>query len=321
MRACGGAQAGLGFLLDPLACTYNPARDASALCNGEAGEAGIQGANTQGTCLSLKEAQTINKIWYGMTSDGSSPDPALDNGRTGSLSSSRGQLWWGLTRGTDLTALAGDQAPFPIASQVVALSLQNPRIAQKGMFTNATGLAEDGWKALTHADLTTAYERGLAMQAPFAHINTDSPDLSSLRDRGAKVLSYHGLSDQLIAPQGSLYYFDRLVQHMGGADKVQSFNRLFFIPGLGHSGLFNQTASIGVNAVMTPASAVPLPQPATGRDELFNALRDWVEKGIAPERIDLTAASGTLSMPICAHPKKAQLSSANPSAASSYVCR
>ena len=321
LRSCGGAQANWGFLHDPLACAYNPARDAAALCNGEIGEAAVKGANTQGTCLSLKEAQAINKIWYGMTRDGGAPDPAQDNGRTGSPASSRGQLWWGPTRGTDLTALAGDQAPFPIASQVVALSLQNPRIAQKGMFANATGNADDGWKTLNYADLAAAFERGLAMQASFSDINTDSTDLSTLRDRGAKVLSYHGLSDQLIMPQGSLNYFDRLALRMGGVDKVQHFNRLFFIPGLGHSGLFNQTASIGLNGLMTPTSAVPLPQPATGRDEMFNALRDWVEKGIAPERIELSAASGNLSLPVCAHPKKPVLTGANPNAGASYTCR
>ena len=321
LRACGGAQASWGFLHDPLACTYNPARDAAALCKGDTGEAGVQGASTQGTCLSLKEAQAINKIWYGQTRDGRAPDPALDSGRIGRLSASQGQLWWGQTRGTDLTALSGEQAPFPIASQVVALSLGNPRIAQKGMFTNATGNAEDGWKALKYADLAAAYERGLAMQAALSDINTDSPDLSKLRDRGAKVLSYHGLSDQLIMPQGSLNYFDRLAQTMGGVDKVQAFNRLFFIPGLGHAGLFNQTASIGLNGAVTPVSAVPLPQPATGRDELFNALRSWVEKGIAPERIDLAAASGSLSLPICPHPKKPVLTGGNPSAAASYTCR
>ncbi|RJP68421.1 MAG: tannase/feruloyl esterase family alpha/beta hydrolase [Comamonadaceae bacterium] len=321
LRSCGGAQANWGFLLDPLACTYNPARDPAALCAGEAGEAGVQGTNAQGTCLGLKEAQALNKIWYGMTRDGSAPDPAQDNGRTGSLAAQRGQLWWGLTRGTDLTALAGEKEPFPIASQVVALSLQNPRIAQKGMFSNATGNAEDGWKALSYSDLVSAYERGLAMQARFSHINTDSPDLSGLRDRGAKVLSYHGLSDQLIMPQGSLNYFDRLVQHMGGVDKVQTFNRLFFIPGLGHTGAFGGTASVGLDGAITPPSAVPLPQPATGRDELFNALRNWVEKGIAPERIELTAASGHLSLPICSHPKKAVLTGANPNVASSYTCR
>lgn len=321
LRGCGGAQAGWGFLLDPLACRYNPARDTAALCRGEVGEAGVQGTSPEANCLSLKEAQALNKIWYGMTRDGSVPDPAQDNGRTGGLAAQRGQLWWGLTRGTDLSALAGEKEPFPIASQVVALSLQNPRIAQKGMFSNATGNADDGWKSLGYAELVTAYERGLAMQAQLADINTDAPDLSAVRDRGAKVLSYHGLSDQLIAPQGSLNYFDRLAQRMGGADTVQAFNRLFFIPGLGHTSAFNATAAIGLSGATTPATAVPLPQPATGRDELFNALRAWVEKGVAPERIELSAAAGGLSLPICAHPKKPALSGSNPNEAASYTCR
>lgn len=321
LRACGGTQANWGFLMDPLACTYNPTKDPAALCRNEVGEGGVQGINAQATCLSLKEAQALNKIWYGMTRDGSAPDPAKDNGRMPSTSQSSGQLWWGLTRGTDLTALAGEKEPFPISSQVVALSLQNPRLAQKGMFTNATGNAEDGWKSLTYADLVRAYERGLEMQPQFADINTDSTDLKGLRDKGAKVLSYHGLSDQLIMPQGSLNYFDRLAQRMGGVEAIQSFNRLFLIPGLGHSGLFNSTASIGLDGVTTPVAAVPLPQPATGRDELFTALRNWVERGIAPERIELKAASGQLSLPICSHPKKPVLTGTSPTEASSYACR
>ena len=320
LQSCGGANAAWGFLLDPLACTYTPERDAKALCSGVAGVGGVQGSNAQATCLSLKEAQALTKIWYGQTRDGSAPDPAVDNGRTGSLAAQRGQLWWGLTRGTDLSALAG-QAPFPIATQVVALSLQNPRIVQKGMFSNATGNADDGWKALSYADLVNAHDKGLAMQAQFANINTDSPDLSVLRDRGAKVLSYHGLSDQLIAPQGSLNYFDRVAQQMGGVEKIQAFNRLFLIAGMGHSGAFNLTASIDAKGAVTPAAAVPLPQGPAGRDELFNALRVWVEKGVAPERVDLIAANGTLSLPICAHPKKPVQTGVNPNAASSYTCR
>ncbi|MEN9543764.1 MAG: hypothetical protein RLZZ598_597 [Pseudomonadota bacterium] len=321
LRACGGAQAGWGFLLDPLACTYDPSQDAAALCATERTSSGVPGTSAEATCLSAGEARAINKIWYGMTRDGGAPQPEVDNGRTGTLAAQHRQLWWGLTRGTDLTALAGEQAPFPIASQMAALSLQNPRIAQKGMLANATANADDGWRALSYADLANAFDKGLALQAAFADINTDAVDLSALRDRGAKVLSYHGLSDQLIMPQGSLQYFDRLAERMGGPARVREFNRLFFIPGMGHSGAFNLTASIGPDGKVTAPTAVPLPQPATGRDELFEALRAWVEKGVAPERFDLTSADGKLSLPLCEHPRKAVLTGANPNAAGSYVCR
>lgn len=321
LRACGGDLSRWGFLLDPLACAYDPAQDPAALCTNEKTASGAAGTDREPTCLSQREAQALSKIWYGMTRDGQAPAPREDNGGTGSLALSRGQLWWGLTRGTDLTALAGDKAPFPIASQVVAISMLNPRLAQKGMLTNATGQAEDGWRALGYADLVTAYERGLAQQAQLADINTDSPDLTAFRDRGGKVLSYHGLSDQLIMPQGSLNYIDRLAQRMGGMDRVREFNRLFFIAGMGHSGSFNLTASIGLDGKPTAAGQVPLPQSSVGRDELFEALRAWVEKGVAPQRIDLVAASGALSLPTCAYPQRPQRTGASADSAQSYVCR
>jgi hypothetical protein len=62
---------GLGFLLDPFACDYNPARDADTLCVGVADE-GVIGRNSDpATCMNLKEANALNRIWYGATSDGS----------------------------------------------------------------------------------------------------------------------------------------------------------------------------------------------------------------------------------------------------------
>lgn len=321
MRSCGGAQANWGFLLDPLSCKYDPTRDAAALCVGVAGEGGVQGASREASCLNLKEAQAYNKIWYGLTRDGSAPSPAQDNGGSGRLAAGGNQLWWGLTRGTDLTSLAGQQAPFPIASQLAAMSLGNLSIAQKGFLTHPAGNGDDAWKAMTYTQLAQAFDRGLQLQSAYADINTDSVDLSKLRDRGAKVLSYHGLSDNLIMPQGSLQYFDRLAANMGGVEKVQAFNRLFFIAGHGHAGLFNLSASVGVDGKVISPATVPLPQPATGRDELFNALRDWVEKGYAPERLDLVAADGSKSLPICSHPRKPVFTGSNPNAASSYTCR
>ena len=71
-RAVGACdKAGLGFLLDPFSCDYNPASDADMLCTGVAGE-GVTGSNADAaTCMSLKEANALNKIWFGVTPDGS----------------------------------------------------------------------------------------------------------------------------------------------------------------------------------------------------------------------------------------------------------
>ena len=75
--------AGLGFLLDPFACNYNPARDAAALCAGAAGD-GVTGSNPDAaTCMSAKEAMALNRIWYGATPDGSFDAAQTPDSRSG----------------------------------------------------------------------------------------------------------------------------------------------------------------------------------------------------------------------------------------------
>ena len=68
---------GLGFILDPLQCRYDPTRDAQALCAGVAGN-GVVGASADVNCVSLAEAQAVNRMWYGQTA-GSYVDPQVDN--------------------------------------------------------------------------------------------------------------------------------------------------------------------------------------------------------------------------------------------------
>lgn len=53
---------------------------------------------------------------------------------------------------------------------------------------------------------------------------------------------------------------------MGGAEAVQSFFRLYLVPGFTHSGR------------QEGAPSVPVPQPASGRDEMFTALQAWMER-------------------------------------------
>jgi feruloyl esterase len=110
---------------------------------------------------------------------------------------------------------------------------------------------------------------------------------------------------------------------MGGVQALQQFNRLYFIPGLAHDSSFSRAGSIDpATGAPTSADKVPLPQPASGRDELFNALRRWVEQGVAPERIEVSSRNGAVSMPLCLHPTKATHDGSGPlTAASSYSCR
>lgn len=292
----------LGYIIDPLACRYDPALDTSVLCTGAGG------TNATAGCVTAVQAQAFNKIWYGQTPDGSVPSPAIDNG-TG-ITTSPNQKWYGLTRGTALNALTGVN-PFGVATDQVALSLQNPRIAQPS-FINAQANGENGWRNLTYAELNTAWDLGVALQPRFAEINTDNPNLSAFRDRGGKILSYHGLADTLVPPQGTIHYYNRVANTMGGLTAVQNFYRLYMIPGMGH-GFSNGSA--------VPA-AVPLPTNA----QLYQMLTDWVERGIAPPaRLDLSSPTSTafptaVSRPICLFPLKPTYTGGPATTASSFTC-
>ena len=306
IHACGGAA--LGFLTDPYSCRYDPSKDASALCVGAAGSGGVIGKNSDAaSCLKPAEAALINKIWYGQTSSGTAPDPALDNASGPNLSGSD-QLWFGLTRGTDLSGLAG-ASEFPIASDQVGLEMQNPALAS-AFFMNTKGNGANQWKNLGYSDLTLAAFQGLALQPEFSNINTDNPDLSAFKARHGKMILYHGLVDNLIAPQGSDNYYHRVMSRMGGLSVVQTFFRHYHIPGLSHAGLFQGPSNF------------PAPQSALGRDEMFQALQTWVEQGTAPASIKVTSPDGTVSMPLCVYPQKVKHSGSNlVTTTDSYSCQ
>ncbi|HSW07627.1 MAG TPA: tannase/feruloyl esterase family alpha/beta hydrolase [Aquabacterium sp.] len=307
----------LGFLIDPSQCRYDPTMDASVLCQADGG------SNTTSACVTPAQARAANKIWYGMTADGSVPSPAQDNGWAAAPTGA--QRWYGLTRGTSFygqwfvdvaglppsftLALASPVSAFTIATDQVALELQNSRLAGAN-FRNAGGNGIDGWKSLSYAQLNNAFDIGVALQPQFGRINTDNPDLSAFKSRGGKMITVHGLNDELIFPQGSIHYYDRVAAQLGGLAAVQSFYKLYLIPGMGH-GSFNGTANPDANP------------PVPGHGQVYALLTDWVEKGIAPDRVDLSSpipVPVAKSLPMCAYPKKATYISGDPFVAASYVC-
>ncbi|TMG93562.1 MAG: tannase/feruloyl esterase family alpha/beta hydrolase [Betaproteobacteria bacterium] len=109
---------------------------------------------------------------------------------------------------------------------------------------------------------------------------SDNPNLATFRDHGGKVVMWHGFADQLIVPQGTIEYYDAVTQALGGGyAQTQQFARLFMAPGVGHCG----------------GGSGPQPQ------ALFDAVVNWVEHGVAPDRIlaSKAVAGGTQ---ICPYP-------------------
>ncbi len=299
----------LNYIKDPSQCRYDPTTDPAVLCVASGG------TNATTSCVSTLQANAMNKIWYGQTRDGTAPAPATDN--SWSLVLPTNQLWYGLTRGASLAGLAG-ATPFTISTDQVALELQNPTLATPS-FVNATGNGADGWKALSYAQLANAYDRGIALQTLFANINTDTPDLTVFRDGGRKLLMYHGLADVLIAPQGSVQYYNRVAGAMGGIGAIQSFYRFYLVPGMTH-GLGNGSSNTSANPPL-PAGAVA----ATGYSQLYGVLTDWVEKGIAPNRLEIASPITTTfptanTAPLCLYPLKATYTSGDPNVSASYAC-
>lgn len=335
----------VGLLLDPQSCRYDPTKDQAAIC---ATSTLIDGT-TSGTnanaasCLTLAEAKTVNKIWYGMTRDGRYTDPAVDVGNGKSINVGNQQVWYGFARGTLLaggfpTLLAansvnGNAAPLTIGAEFIALTLDNPRIATPN-FYNRTGSGADEWKSLTYPLYTAAYDLALQWNdLRFANVDTDNPDLSGLRDSGHKIIHYHGLADSAIMPQGSINYQERAAAVMGGFAELQKFARFYAIPGLAHTSSFNFSGQYDKNdpSKMLSANLVPLPQGSNnpvdqtkpGRDELFKALMNWVENGVAPGSIEVASLDGSVKMPLCVYPARivVKAGATDLKAAASYECR
>ena len=200
-----------GLIGDPSRCTYDP----RALVGTEIG----------GSPFTEADADVVRKIWEG---------PRAQDGTF---------LWYGLSRGADLTALGGPK-PFPIPMDWVRYFLvQDPK-----------------WDVsnLTPAEFERLFRQSLEEYG--AVFGTDNPDLSRFRDHGGKIIIMHGQADQLIMTEGTVDYYRRVLQQMGGRNKVTQFARLFLIPGAGHGN-----GGVGNGAV--------------------DAIVRWVEEGVPPDRL------------------------------------
>jgi feruloyl esterase len=145
------------------------------------------------------------------------------------------------------------------------------------------------WKTFDFA-AEAGHQAFLKAESRFAPIlNATNPDLREFRKRGGKLLQFHGWNDQLIAPQNSIDYYESVLSFLGGKDRktalpdVQTFYRLFMAPGMAHC-----SGGTGPNSF-----------------DMQAALEQWVERGVAPERIVATRSiNGVVdrSRPLCPYP-------------------
>lgn len=181
------------------------------------------------------DADAIRKIWEG---------PRTQDGTF---------LWYGITRGSELFNTAGTVGS-PLTGKPFGISLDYIRYF----------LLQDpkwDWTTGTPAKYEQLWRQSAEQYR--AVLGTDNPDLAPFRDRGGKLIILHGLADQLIPPGGTIDYYQRVQQQMGGAEKTAQFARLFLVPGVDHGF----------------RGAGPTPT-----DQIAAIIR-WVEEGQPPEKL------------------------------------
>jgi feruloyl esterase len=168
------------------------------------------------------------------------------------------------------------------------------------------------WNVLT-ANVDEALK--LSREKSAADLDSTNPDLQPFAARGAKLILYHGWNDQAISPWNTIAYYKQVQQTMG-AQKADSFTRLYMIPGMEHCFGGPGATAFGQFGIGTAKG------PSNG---LFDSLQDWVEKGAPDESVFATKFDGAMkpvmTRPLCAYPAVATYSgTGDPMDAANFAC-
>ena len=200
--------------------------------------AALVGTKVGGSVFTATDAEVISAIWTG---------PRSHDGKF---------LWWGPPRGAELSVLADSGGTPPSGKPF-----------QEGLDWFRFFLALDprwDWTTLSRSQFELLFEQSIEEYAGL--YGGDEADLSGLRDHGGKLLIIHGWADQIVPPQNSVAYYQRVARRMGGSGQIEPFMRLFMVPGADHGF----------------STDVPMP----AMREMVAAILNWVEHGQAPERLD-----------------------------------
>jgi Tannase and feruloyl esterase len=289
-----------GIIDDPRTCTFNA----------KANICGQAGAPAAPNCLTPAEADAVNVMWDG---------PRNDSGK---------RIWFPIDRGTDFCGLGflgwDCNAPFALAPVQFGWDLADPAYYNAGVFPTSypgfwgnvalNSTTQPAGAATTYAAVAQAGSNRVA------DLTDTFDDLDAFKARGGKMITVVGANDALIMPRGVINYYRLMAARYADDDRfadrsdddsfhgsfdrfrgVQKFYRLFHAPGVNHCGL----------GILNHSSLGPWPQ--SGAD--FNAVINWVEKGVAPSQVIGSgntaipafnpASPTTLTRPLCPYPQTA----------------
>lgn len=277
-----------GLVQDVAACqgAFNLQRDVPT-CSGA----------RDGSCLSAAQKTAIGKIFSGPTTSSGAliySSFPYDSGVSGS-----GIPFWEFT------------APLALDSGAVGLIFKVPP-------ENATGFNGPAFTLGANIDTLVAQitaTNTLYTESAMSFMTPPNPtDMSALKNRGGKIMLYHGVADPIFSVNDSEAWYKGLQANNGG--DASNFARFFRIPGMAH-------CSGG---------------PATDQFDALTPLVNWVEKGQAPDLLLASArgagnAGGVNSdvpaswapnrtRPLCPYPKVARYNgSGSVDSASSFSCQ
>lgn len=255
------------------------------------------GGARDGSCLSAAQKTAIGKIFSGPTTSSGAlvySSFPYDAGVAGS-----GIPFWEFT------------APLALDSGAVGLIFKVPP-------ENATGFNGPAFTLGANIDTLVAQitaVNSLYTESAMSFMTPPNPtDMSALRNRGGRILVYHGVADPIFSVNDSEAWYKGLQANNGGDGT--NFARFFRIPGMGH-------CSGG---------------PATDQFDALTPLVNWVEKGEAPQLL-LASARGpgnaggvngdvpaswapSRTRPLCPYPKVARYSGTGSlDSAGSFSCQ
>ncbi|TKA64788.1 hypothetical protein B0A55_08971 [Friedmanniomyces simplex] len=235
--------------------------------------------------ISAKAAEVTNAIWEG---------PIHDNGR---------RAWYGIPHDTAFSLKSPFGPPNGLALTICDAKNENCKgkpfamsiswirdIVMRGQEIDLSDMDEEAfWNTLRRS------------VSEFASvISTNDPDLSEFKAAGGKMITWHGLADQLIPVNGTSDYYEKV---LALDPEARSFFRYFEAPGVQHC----------------------MGGPGAAPDTVLDTIIKWVEQGIAPETLDAATvpadkAEAAKHRPLCPYPLVAAYVGGDLAESGSFEC-